>query len=753
MKTRFAPLSILCLLTLGGVVSCNRHGAIEVVSAEFQDEHPDGLARQHESILVTLSRPLPPGLPAGKISVYSSPGTEWTATVEATPNPKKLLVRIETGTPDLQLQGIHGVEPDAGGLGLDLGDGNVQWVDLQLQQSLPVLEKVVWEDQPSNRGNRVADQGDRLRLVFDRPVMLNGETTDGPMLVSSRDVILSKANDRLDDGNVRAYFEGGDSLREVHIVLGSGAILQIDGEILSESSGIERFQLNSPSGLALNGTAVIPMPKITDRRGGRGAISKRELDIRFPEGFAVPRARAGESFPEPRTRMFHTVTATGWSAYVVGGRAVENAEVLDEVLVYNPFHDESHSHPFTVCDGRLASPTMHHTATALPGPDGFLNTADDVIVVVGGTDGDQPLAHITLIHSRTTDMSEATVVTLKERLVVPRREHAALAVDANTVLVDGGFGPRGGIVGCAERLTFRYEGDNIYLDEHVAFRTLARTHHTLTLLPESKSGASLVLAYGGYGRDRRRLPLPEATYGRPVMSASENEIYFSYLDGSVLVSPVLLNVKNPERSTTRLEYDFRFALLRSRHVAAPLLPASPPASAKLPVADTVLLAGGTSSHPIGRFDGGVNLWEMPVLPTLPQGHETSSAVLFRFNREEPQKSRFEVVAHPAPDPGQVPERTFLSAVAVPGYGVVLAGGEPSGDWPDKPRASVIEVFLNGSERLASAAAWLSTPRARSAGYLVNEQGIRSIFLIGGLSSDGQATALSAVEEIPLPTPE
>jgi hypothetical protein len=216
--------------------------------------------------------------------------------------------------------------------------------------------------------------------------------------------------------------------------------------------------------------------------------------------------------------------------------------------------------------------------------------------------------------------------------------------------------------------------------------------------------------------------------------------------GVVLISPVLINAARPARSVPEVKYEFRFSLLRSEH-AAVLLEGAAAGNGEAPGGAVVAIAGGTSRHLLEGFGGSLNRWEIPVLPGVPlhppQGQEAADVVLFRFNPAEPAASRLEVVEHPAPDPGQAPERVHFAAVGVPGYGLVLAGGEPSGDFRDNLLLRSAEIFLPAANRLAPLAVLLAGARARHQGYLVEEDGLRSIFLIGGLSEG------AGVEEIPL----
>ncbi|HVR74968.1 MAG TPA: hypothetical protein VMT52_11575, partial [Planctomycetota bacterium] len=75
---RLLPFLSALLLALSSLPGCRRSDRPRVLSAQFQDETPDGLALQNESILLRLDRPLPPSLSPGGVRVRSIPPVEWT---------------------------------------------------------------------------------------------------------------------------------------------------------------------------------------------------------------------------------------------------------------------------------------------------------------------------------------------------------------------------------------------------------------------------------------------------------------------------------------------------------------------------------------------------------------------------------------------------------------------------------------------------------------------------------------------------
>lgn len=759
--SRFPPLlylhGLLILAALSGS-GCHDQERPRLISAEFVDETPDGLPLQNETILLTFDRPLPQGTFL-RAKVEATPPVAWTPVVlEPREDPPHVLrVRIQTGQPLFHFRGIHGVDPKASAIKIDLGDGATQWADLQMASALPVLVRAVWEDRSPPGGNLVVDQGDWIRLSFNRPVTLNLEAPEGDRVRSPQDVLLTKAGDRLDDGSSQdnyARFEQGDNEYEIRIVLGSRPVLSVAGSLPEQPEAVDRFSTTTPSGLALNGTQVLPMAKIIEQRGGPGAISPNEIDLQFRSDFPLPphsqgADSTGERFPEPGARMFHTVTPIPEArALVVGGATTTASRPIDQVFVYDPvYKEEGADQAFSLQQESLPHPTYHHTATALAGPDGESGTADDVIVIAGGTDGSASLSDLTVLTGLARGAEGGVKIALKGNLRVHRQQHAAVAVSKNQILIDGGLQAGKGLVECAERITLSFKNGEVHLEEHAVFRTLARMLHTLTLIPTTAKEEGVVLAYGGFGR--RRIPkstaLPYGTFGSP-LEPTVTDFFFPMDRAVVLVSPILIHVQSPTESIDLpYEDDFSDAFLRWGHAAVLLGSTLRPDGTR-----DVLVAGGT----LQPFQPSKSPWEIPRNEILfrhqsgklqPQGHAAIHPLVIHINTRAPSESHLEVLQHPSPDPIQVPERVHFSPAVVPQLGILIAGGEPHEGQP----LSSAEIFLTGKRRLAELAIRLAWPRARHQSYVVDHRnGKKSLYLIGGigiLAKDG--SPLPAVEEL------
>jgi len=745
-------LSIACLLLAGAVPpGCDSSRDVRVVSAEFRDETPDGAALQRESFRLSLSRPLPPGFLLSNVKVQVSPPVQWTYEVLPGANPHELLVRISTGRPAFRFQGVHGVDADASGIGIDLGNGVLAWTDLSIAVSLPVLERAIWEDRYPPEGNFAVDQGDVIRLVFDRPVKLTAEGEDLRILVP-QDILLTKQNsDRLDNGEFPAHLEPSSGEREVLLVLGSRPFLSVAGELPQAAKDIERFDASAPSGLALNGTELLPFPKIVDARGGPGSISIREVDVEFPPGFRFAEPRAGQELPPPSSRTFHTLTpiASG-RAIVAGGAAADTHAPTDQVLVYDPLAaEEDPSRAFLAASRPLPHPTQSHTATMLAGPDEAFGTFDDFVVLAGGTDGARSLDDITILLPR--EDGRVDVEPLAQGLRVARAEHAATAVGPNELLVDGGRksdpnGP-GGLVQCAELIVFEHTDlGRPRIAHHRVFRTLARSLHTLTLLPPTSSGEVYALAVGGFGAARHQLSsIPDL--GK---DTDDKNAFCSTDKAAVLAAPLLLNVSRPERSF-ELRMEFLYPLVRWGHVALPI-ETERPADAP-PRSNVVLIAGGAVRHPLRGLEKNRDLWErnerekdrFELPPRYPQEHEAAAVVLFRFDPTSIADSRFEVLPHATPDPGRTPDRVYFAATPVWDRGIVLSGGELR----DGAGLTSLELYIADEQRVCELAAPLAAPRTRHQAYAVRRGDRTSIVLIGGIPGAGHTGAFRAVEEAPI----
>jgi len=746
----------ILLAAVVAVAGCRGSDEPRLISAEFEDETPDGAALQGESIRVTLDRPLRPEAPLDRIFVSTQPPVDWTWSVERTNDPRVLEVRILSGRPAFRWTGRHGVDPDATGIGLDLGDGRRQWVDLDLAVSNPILERVVWEDRKTPDGDLAVDQGDVLRLLFDRPVRLRAAGEDRRVLVP-QDVLLSKPNqDRLDDGEVPATFEPGADEREVRIVLGSRPILTVFGSLPPDAPGIEREKAIAPSSLALNGTAILPMAKVTDARGGNGSVSSRLVDVETPDDLPTPRPRQDQELPAPGSRFLHTLTQlSGGRAVLVGGAESLTRRPLDQVVLYDPFPAEARQEPaFRAVAEKLPHPTQLHTATRLAGPDSIFGTFDDVVAIAGGFDGDRSLDDLTLLVQR--DDGSIAVVPLAEKLRIARCEHAAVAVGPNSLLVDGGrkMSPDepGGLVQCAELLNLAFDDAGApRVSHHAAFRTLGRASHTLSLLPPAQDGDSFVLAYGGVGRFRSQQQAIEKL-GQEV---EDGDALVSEEKLAVLASPLLIHLRSPERSF-ELYWDFNFSFLRWGHVAVPLEPRE--ARGGPPQARSVLIAGGSIRSPSQSPDSEGWLIEMPRDREMPDSRSlvpqrARDSILFRFDPAAPAQSRFEILPAASADSGAAPERLYFGVAIVPERGVLLVGGEVRGG----QQLGTMEMFLSDEQRLVELAVPLLAPRSRHQCMVLVRNGKPHLLTVGGVfgsaASDktdgGEPSHPPAVEELPL----
>ena len=186
--------TLVVSVALLGAAGCNRNPAALVRLAEFQDESPDNLAQQDESILVFLDRELPAGFDASTIKARFDPPSPSTLRASIEGERNLLRIRIVDGTPRLQLRGVYGTNPTSSGLLVELGDGLRQAIDLQKRVVIPRLTRAIWIDASPDGGNAVVDRGDKIRLVFDRKVKLAEDMTDYTPRVP-QDLVLSKDQD------------------------------------------------------------------------------------------------------------------------------------------------------------------------------------------------------------------------------------------------------------------------------------------------------------------------------------------------------------------------------------------------------------------------------------------------------------------------------------------------------------------------------------------------------------------------------
>ena len=766
LRVLFLPAALLA------IAGCGRAPVAIVTLAEFQDENPDGAARQDESILVYLDRALPGKYDAAAIQARIDPPAASTLRASIEQDRRQLRLRIIDGTPELQLQGVYGASgtPNSSGLVLDLGDGIEQSIDLQNRLILPRLSRAIWIDANPEGGNAVVDRGDRIRLVFDQKVKLaEGFTNNHPKV--PQDIVLAKDQDRLGSEAVQAEMApaaSGDE-HEIDIILGSDPILEIAGKIAEGNRRVDRTGPDAPSGLAINGTHLLPMNRITAINGGPGVCSEREVDIELPGPASTTATGVRESFPNSVSRMLHTLTRfQGRFALVTGGLDNSDKAPLDEVLLYNPIRNDPGIPAFKLI-GRLPHPTWQHTATLLPGSDRQEGTEDDMVVLCGGTDGKEVFSTIVVIFV-SSETSNLVIRELPQSLSLARAEHAAVAVGNLSLLVDGGWNRHAGknagrITESAELLRLERTGDEIRVAEASMFRSLARVRHTLNLLVADSEDQTWVLAYGGYGRNRYLDPYVPILKNpdRPIdpfgekLRGDEPECLFEPARASILSSPILINLEKPRESITRLGIRPGYPLIRAGHLAAGL---GGPNKSGVAAADSVIMLSGSLIHPVNGMDGDINSnWELPRQGTLeaitdprkpPDGHESLNGILFTFDPSDPKRSRIESVRHPAPEPSRIFSREHAALCMVPGLGIIVSGGEPPPGASESGPHSSLEIYLANREaqgQIRKIATRLPSPRSRHRSFLVEDEGKNRLLLVGGLHTEG-----ADIEEVPLPAP-
>ncbi len=797
-----AAAATAALVLAAPLVGCAPGPQPEPVVARLSDENASGEADDGETVIIDLDRALAEGSELPEIEL--APATAWTAALERASATR--LVATLRAPPNAsaasrpRARGVHGDDSDATGVRLRWPRRNSEWVDLEFLGIHPRLERALWEE-PAGEGNLVVDAEDRLRLVFDRPVELRLEgKVVAAAPIEPGDLRLAKDLDRLDSGEVPSTFlaPAGRDPREIIVELGSAPILTLEGDF---DVSLDRGALESPSGIALGGTVVFPSTKIFDLASGRGAVSTREVDLGYASSVPEAAPVAGARLPTPGGRIGHTVNGfPDGRALVVGGRATAGPEWIDQILLFDPAPTEGARH-FTMA-GRLAEGTAGHTSIPLAGPDGTHGTPDDFIVVAGGRNADlTPLSRVSVIRlvggasESGAGAREVSVESIDDALVVPRWNHAGVATGPMSILVDGGR--RSGLVAGAELIQFRRTEDGrIELDRDAsrAFRSVPRTRHTLTALADS----GLVLAYGGYGYSAQAKR--SHAIGTPIGSSSDVGVDVDYTQGSVLVSPVLLDVRDPAASIVLTRIPFRFSLPRFGHLATLLPPESPSAPPR------VLLAGGTSRHPDGEWR-----WELPLsiaqlrdlaaLPDIdrlselrtpelarlltrrqvaslrvddinrlresatdlgelqrtlrgravpiPQPGEAGDALLFELDAASPADSAFEVLPHPSPDPDQIVDRDHAAMVTAPWLGPVLLGGERPGSARGSGALRGGEAYSRRTRTWNPLAIRLMASRTRHSAYLSSRGPVPMVYLIGGETNSDERETIADVEAIPL----
>jgi hypothetical protein len=781
---------------------CDRDPAPRVISAEILDHKgASGQFRAGETIRITFDRPLPARLRPDDLKLSSGPPRR-PLLVRALPPPPRpeasrppgglprqpaLLQEIPPASPatidfeilstpaePLQPAGIF-ERPDAAGgptgIGVDLGRGTPeQWVDLQERRAFPVLLQAIWEDRPpegTTQGNLVVDQGDWIRLIFDREVKV---FSDGPGRKESgkpvlaqvpADLLLASPDDQLDDGAVKSVFLEGPGPREARVVLGSSPRLVIAGRQRADGDLGRSGQLR-PSAIAVNGTPIQPSARIADRRGWPGAISRGPVDIEFPPGFYFFEKRSEEVFPPPGHRTLHTVTAiAGGRAVIAGGRTwpaaaggrTSEGKALAEVLLYNP----DAPRPIQGL-GELSEPRYLHTANLLPGEDGIPGTLDDLVVIAGGTDGNQSLSSIAAVKLDPAAPDHISIEALEGKLRWPRMYHTATAFGRGWLFIDGGryssLSGEGGIIPGAELLLIDSKGAKAILKKRWDFPGPPRMRHSATYLGRGADGAHYILEYGGFG-----LP-PDRGDGAPPVPSGAPRAPVVLDQGMVLAAPELVRVAPgggspddaPRVTRLPLDYEFRFEMLRYDHRAAAI--GFDPYLVKDQRPREVLIAGGSLQPPNYDADRpGRNLYEPPP-PRRPEDvatwargpsppfAESAAAILFEFNPADPERSQFRVIESPTGD-----RRVHFALAPLAYPGVLILGGEN----PQRPEEAYLtaEIYLPREKRLAPLAVPLSSARTRFGALVIDGPEGATVHVLGGLGQKNEEGNFTDSERLKL----
>ncbi len=780
LDTFSAPLCLAlagAILALGGCKS----DVPRVVSAELIESDDSGhpypaRAEFTDPLLVlTLDRAAPALLP-GSVRLTTSPPVEFEVErLELEGGPDRTLVfRITAGAENLRTAGVFRGAPAAAnapmGLGVDLGDG-VQWIDIQPRPSHPELRVVTWEDRD---GDLVVSEGDWLRLVFDRDVVLGvNPDSESAVVRVPEDVILTSPADRLDDGDRPAVFLSVDQTKQVIIRLGSEPRLTPVSRLAVVASGGDAPR---GSAIALNGTPVQPLEKIVGLKSVLGAISRRERLVRLPGDYPAP-VKLEERFTDEGggTRVLPTVTPflSGRGAVIAGGlddpSGNSSGLPLDDVFFFDPLLPAGER---LVPIGDLSEARCFHTATRMPGPDHAPGTGDDFIVVAGGMDGKRSLDSIDIVRADGAGFSVERIGQLRSA----RHHHVATLIPPNAILFSGGVrddDESRTILGRTELLTFVTDDDGevrVDSDARLDFDLLPRMRHTGTLLAPTPDGVPLtgrswrVLFYGGVGQDASELLIRQHVQNLPGNQREGQRVSVQpTVDPSkarILAAPEVIEIDLGSMSVSLdrdaplasfLEWDFDYALLRYGHEAVLV----PPRPGTDDGAARVLITGGSLAPPFPDPEDVLTArmrlkWQLPftvdgdVLATfgshVPTGKESASALVVVLGSGDGPDDRIEILPSPTGD-----ARVFHETVLVPGRGVVVVGGEH----PETPRQKVAttELYLphrgGDAGHLAAFPLTLATPRSRFEGCYLRG----SLYLFGGVGDEEQSDELAPVEEI------
>lgn len=510
-----------------GLIGCRRNGQTpELLSARFADQvHADGAPQEGEQIVFTFSAKVVLEEPASQGVTISENGglgeyrVEHGAVHDLGPNQIVLTLGMGAGVHDFQRHGIHGVDPGASGISLDLGKlglrgvkgraltGVSQTIDIAETRHEPArLQDAEWID--VDRSFTVSE-GDRLTLSFDRDVDLgeiakqrSGEIPPGMFL-------LPVAGDRFDSGrkgDQSARLQEGTKPNEVIIILGTAPILTPEGSHEPKSSA---FVAGAASGIAVNGTTIRPHRGIIDRFG-TGVMSPRPIDI---GGECTPFSVVdGVEFEPGKTLFGYTATPlTDGRVLVAGGVLTDSNLSATEPptnkawMIYPP--TAGGEIRCELLDRPMAEARFGHTATYLPGPDLEYDTEDDLILFIGGDNGQKPV-DISVEYFRPFGRKEEFLPIHMEdersTRVLTRYDHTAhLIPETNDVLLVGGQRDKNELNGAVERLTVEFDGELVkVLPEVAAILNWPRRQHASCIV-EQEGNAIALLVHGGWGTPRR----------------------------------------------------------------------------------------------------------------------------------------------------------------------------------------------------------------------------------------------------------
>ncbi|MBI4575762.1 MAG: hypothetical protein HY722_05810 [Planctomycetes bacterium] len=313
--------------------------------------------------------------------------------------------------------------------------------------------------------------------------------------------------------------------------------------------------------------------------GSRNAAQAKENAARaIPPSTALPGSTAGPgassiyrqgksgefsstgSLAGPLKVQDHTATLLQDGRILIAG-GYDGQSSLDGLQVYDPA-----SGSFTALPFKMSARRVDHSATRVPGPDKAMDTADDLVVIIGGYDsaaqGSTPTIDILDPDSNNDGVGDDPKLTPSpvdlgslgsirvgtQQVPVSLLDHSATllsgsnvgapAASANEIVVVGGLfvsQGQGGYVAQLAALLVEVDpdGDGDPADTHVGFLStprFSRVGHTATALagPDGVAGNAddVLLVYGGTGLDTAAPPPSTAqSQGGPDINLAEPEVF------------------------------------------------------------------------------------------------------------------------------------------------------------------------------------------------------------------------------------